>query len=318
MTALDEGIGALYIGLVVCTFLHGVTLSQAWHFFSSQNRTFEDPWSLKALVAAVVALDFIHQVCTSIWLYEFLITDFGNFTALALLPRSYLGMAVPTGIATILVQGFYVWRIWKLANKNWIIPGVISLCAIAQEATQLYSMTVIAANRDSTQFTGDLTTIVIVVNGLGAGVDVLIALSMVYLLGRRRSKIIKTNRMLRQIAIYSVTTGAMTSICALMVLVTAIKFKTAQYVLLFYLMLTRMYANSLLATLNVRDSIKASNSGGAIVNSSGFTHPQLSNHPPATSRSDAYHLDDLKRPPRDLGEDSIAIKIDRQTEVGVY
>ncbi|KAJ8084095.1 hypothetical protein PM082_002862 [Marasmius tenuissimus] len=52
-------------------------------------------------------------------------------------------------------------------------------------------MSVIAHNPDSTQFTGALTTIVIVVNGLGAGIDVLIALSMVYLLGRRHTKIVR-------------------------------------------------------------------------------------------------------------------------------
>ncbi|KAK1232689.1 hypothetical protein PQX77_004165, partial [Marasmius sp. AFHP31] len=181
---------------------------------------------------------------------------------------------------------------------------------------QLYSMSVIARNPDSTQFTGALTTIVIVVNGLGAGIDVLIALSMVYLLGRRHTKIVRTNRMLRQIAIYSVTTGAMTSICALLVLITAVSLPGTQYVLLFYLMLTRMYANSLLATLNVRDAIRANASGGAVMNSS-FTHPQYSSHPAATNATEAIRLDDLKRE-ADAEHQDITIKIDRRTEVGVY
>ncbi|KAJ8084094.1 hypothetical protein PM082_002861 [Marasmius tenuissimus] len=108
----------------------------------------------------------------------------------------------------------------------------------------------------------------------------------------------------------------MTSICALLVLITAVSLPGTQYVLLFYLMLTRMYANSLLATLNVRDAIRANASSGAVMNSS-FTHPQYSSHPAATHASDTIRLDDLKRQ-ADVEHQDMTIKIDRRTEVGVY
>ncbi|KAL0569469.1 hypothetical protein V5O48_012495 [Marasmius crinis-equi] len=44
-----------------------------------------------------------------------------------------------------------------------------------------------------------MTKIVIAVNGMSAGIDVLIALSMVFLLTVRKTRVNKTNRLLRQI-----------------------------------------------------------------------------------------------------------------------
>ncbi|KIY70216.1 hypothetical protein CYLTODRAFT_451897 [Cylindrobasidium torrendii FP15055 ss-10] len=296
-------------------------MSQAWFYFSGQGsgRQFSDSMGLKSLVAVVVALDFIHTLCTTMWMYGVCVTDFGQLEKLAVLPDSYFGMAYPTGFITILVQGFYIWRIWKLAHGKIIIPVFLGLCACAQEGTQLYSMSVIGAKRDSTQFTGDLTNIVIAVNGMGAAIDVLIALAMIYLLASNKTRMARTNRILRDIAIYSVTTGAMTSICAILVLVTAIALPAQQYVLLFYVLLSRMYANSILATLNVRESLRGT-SAGAVVSSSNNRQLRSAEASGGTQADNSYQLGDLKR--ADKQQDhitssnaAIAIKIDRQTDL---
>ncbi|KAF9270294.1 hypothetical protein L218DRAFT_992928 [Marasmius fiardii PR-910] len=189
-----------------------------------------------------------------------------------------------------------------------------------------------------------MTNIVIAVNAMGAGIDVLIAAAMVYLLGRRHTKIVRTNRMLRQIVrsapVVSLANHSeifaghllrhhrcidkpqLGSLCTLMVLVTAVALPGTQYVLLFYLMLTRMYSNSLLATLNARDSIRVkAASSGTVVNSSGLSHPRYPTHPAMLNSGEAYRLDDLKRTIEDLDEtrhEDIAIKVDRRTEVGSF
>ncbi|KAJ8081018.1 hypothetical protein PM082_017856 [Marasmius tenuissimus] len=320
MVSLDDGYGALYVGefstgLVLCTLLHGVTLSQAWHFYSNQSQVFKDPLGLKALVAGVVALDFIHQVCTTHWLYMTLVTNFGVTEKLAFLPPSYLGMAIPTGFVTFLVQNFYVWRIWKLSNKNWLVPGFI---ACSHDSLQLTdSMSLVARNPDSSTFTGTMTTIVIGVNGMGASIDVVIAIAMLLLLYVRRTRIIRTNRMLRQIAIYSVTTGATTSLCAILVFVSALTLP-GNWVLTFYLMLTRMYSNSLLATLNVRDSIRSVAGTSGIIGDSGIV-PANPTTPATVTVGSSYHLNDLKRAASSEHQvEGISIKVDRRTEVGEF
>ncbi|KAK1219356.1 hypothetical protein PQX77_017931 [Marasmius sp. AFHP31] len=320
-----------------CSYLvPPVTLSQAWHFYSNQSQDFSDPLGLKVLVAVVVGLDFIHQVCTSHWLYMTFVTNFGLVDKLTILPPSYLGMAFPTGFVTFLVQkyvvdvldahpdsnkspSFYVWRIWKLSNKNWLVAGFIFICTCGQEALQIYSLSVVAQNPDSSLFTGTLTSIVIAVNGMGAGIDVIIAIAMVhphsYLPDPVR--VSRTNRVLRQIAIYSVTTGAATGLCAILVFVAALTLP-GNWVLTFYLMLTRMYSNSLLATLNVRDSMRAGAAGSSgVVGDSGVVSSRSYAHPVTPTVTSSYRLNDLKRASSSEHE-GISIKVDRRTEVGDF
>ncbi|KAJ7791611.1 hypothetical protein B0H14DRAFT_2934806 [Mycena olivaceomarginata] len=260
MDTLGSTLGALFIGLVISSVLHGVTLAQAGYYFGGQKR-FRDPVPLRILVSLIVTLDLVHQVCTSNWIYIFCVTKFGDTAGLAILPPSYLGMAYPTGFVTFIVQGFYVWRVWKLANQKLFVPAGILVCSCAQQALQLYSMSVIGKNPDSTQFSGSLKNVVIAVNAIGAGVDILIALAMMYFLGSKHSEFRGTKHILTTIATYSVTTGALTSICAILVLTMAITLPNTEYVLTFYLLLTRMYTNSLLATLNVRKAIGTSSEG---------------------------------------------------------
>ncbi|KAJ7899537.1 hypothetical protein B0H14DRAFT_3779530 [Mycena olivaceomarginata] len=66
MDTLGSTLGALFIGLVISSVLHGVTLAQAGYYFGGQKR-FRDPVPLRILVSLIVTLDLVHQVCTSNW-----------------------------------------------------------------------------------------------------------------------------------------------------------------------------------------------------------------------------------------------------------
>ncbi|KAH8818672.1 hypothetical protein DL96DRAFT_1820097 [Flagelloscypha sp. PMI_526] len=316
MGDLDTTLGALFIGLIIVSVLHGVTLAQGWYFFSNQGVKFKDSVYVKLLVLLVVALDFVHQLIEPV--YTFCVTRFGDLPGLAILPPSYLGHAYPTGFVTLLVQGFYVWRIWKLNNKHWVLPSLILIPAFVQEGVQLYSMSVIGKNPNATQFTTTLTTIVIVVNGIGTGVDVTIALVMLYLLGTKKTKFSRTNHILFSIAIHSVTTGAVTSICAILVVTTALALPKTQYVLMFYGLLTRMYSNSLLATLNIRNSIREASYGPRTTGSMLETHVKTTN----LREDSSYGLDDPRNGPRASSSKNphreIAVKVDTETEVMGY
>lgn len=119
------------------------------------------------------------------------------------------------------------------------------------------------------------------------------------------------------------------SVCAILVLVTAVVLPETQYVLLFYILLSRrmfihhlmlyqltlpaVYSNSLLATLNVRHSIRQGNmSSGLVITSSQLLSRQEAE--PHSHSENSYNLNDLKRVPADTPlHQSITIKVDRQT-----
>ncbi|KAF5393735.1 hypothetical protein D9757_000328 [Collybiopsis confluens] len=94
------------------------------------------------------------------------------------------------------------------------------------------------------------------VNVLGAVADVAIAAGLFYFLQRSRTGFKKSDTMISKLIMFSVSTGLLTSVCAVASLLSILIWgKTLIYVA-FYFSLGRLYSNSLLATLNARKSIR--------------------------------------------------------------
>ncbi|KAE9396729.1 hypothetical protein BT96DRAFT_1021236 [Gymnopus androsaceus JB14] len=313
MAALDNTLGALFIGLIFSAILNGVTLSQTWFYFSSQTRERSDPLWLRSMVVVIVILDVLHQLFISIWMYDYCVTNFGVSSALDVLPWSYYGMAYPTGAVTVIIQSFYVWRVWKL-SKSFIIAGAIWAVSLAQFGTFLFYVAKVFTVPLASELSETLGPYAILVNALGASCDILIAVAMVYYLQQSRTSIKRTNHMLRSITIFTVTTGIVSSVCAIMVLSMAGAFPGTNIELTFYFMLTRLYANSFLATLNVRDHLRENahtSGGGGIITTSNFVQPRTG---PSVQRS-SHELDDFPRSKYGDHEDTvISVKVDRITD----
>ncbi|KAJ3902885.1 hypothetical protein F5879DRAFT_962197 [Lentinula edodes] len=319
---IDNTLGALFIGLILSAVLNGVTLSQTWFYFSAQQqREHSDALWLKATVVAVVILDFLHQLFTSHWMYDYCVTNFGNSAALDVLPWSYYGMAYPTGVVTVIVQSFYVWRVWKLSN-NVIIAGAIWSLSLAQFGAFLYYVARVFGVPNASDLSLVLGNYAILVNAIGATCDIVIACAMVFYLRQSRTSIKRTNHLLRSITVFTVTTGIVSSVCAIMVLSMAAAYPGTNIELTFYFMLTRLYANSFLATLNVRDHLRELGHGG-IITTSNFVQTRTT---AAVHRTVSHEMDDF---PRQKGTQNfdrghseledpgtvISVKVDRITDV---
>ncbi|KAJ3933756.1 MAG: hypothetical protein NXY57DRAFT_997373 [Lentinula lateritia] len=319
---IDNTLGALFIGLILSAVLNGVTLSQTWFYFSAQQqREHSDPLWLRATVVVVVILDFLHQLFTSHWMYDYCVTNFGNSAALDVLPWSYYGMAYPTGVVTVIVQSFYVWRVWKLSN-NVIIAGAIWSLSLAQFGAFLYYVARVFGVPNASDLSLVLGNYAILVNAIGATCDIVIACAMVFYLRQSRTSIKRTNHLLRSITIFTVTTGIVSSVCAIMVLSMAAAYPGTNIELTFYFMLTRLYANSFLATLNVRDHLRELGHGG-IITTSNFVQTRTT---ATVHRTVSHEMDDF---PRQKGTQNfdrghsehedpgtvISVKVDRITDV---
>ncbi|KAH7878519.1 uncharacterized protein C8R40DRAFT_770009 [Lentinula edodes] len=317
---IDNTLGALFIGLILSAVY--VTLSQTWFYFSAQQqREHSDPLWLRATVVVVVILDFLHQLFTSHWMYDYCVTNFGNSAALDVLPWSYYGMAYPTGVVTVIVQSFYVWRVWKLSN-NVIIAGAIWSLSLAQFGAFLYYVARVFGVPNASDLSLVLGNYAILVNAIGATCDIVIACAMVFYLRQSRTSIKRTNHLLRSITIFTVTTGIVSSVCAIMVLSMAAAYPGTNIELTFYFMLTRLYANSFLATLNVRDHLRELGHGG-IITTSNFVQTRTT---AAVHRTVSHEMDDF---PRQKGTQNfdrghseledpgtvISVKVDRITDV---
>lgn len=94
------------------------------------------------------------------------------------------------------------------------------------------------------------------VNALGAVVDVLIAASLCTLLQRSRTGFKKSDSMISKLMLFTVNTGLLTSIFAVLSLATFLAYPNTLIYVTFFFCLGRLYSNSLLASLNCRRIIR--------------------------------------------------------------
>ncbi|KIM42553.1 hypothetical protein M413DRAFT_26593 [Hebeloma cylindrosporum] len=245
MTRLDETLGAAFIGLVVASILYGVSVVQAWYYYTHQN----DSWPIKVLVGAVMTFDTIHQVLITHTVYWYTVSSWGEPSELQLIVRSMLIEVIFNGLTALLVQryirrlripggshkvdthsfSFLAMRVWRLSNGNKMLTGVVYLS--------------------------------ISVNVLAAAGDVLIAGSLCFLLHRSRTGFQTSDTMINKLMLFSVKTGLLTSFCAVASLVSILASTNSFIYIAFFFCIGRLYSNTLLATLNSRKRFRNAGSG---------------------------------------------------------
>ncbi|KAK0193461.1 hypothetical protein F5146DRAFT_1030746 [Armillaria mellea] len=135
LPALDNTLGALYIGASLSTLLYGAICVQTF-FYITSNRVRSDRWWLKLLVF-IIALDTISQGMLLAGMYQYLVSDFANPAAFAergassgaayeeaivgacsmLLVQLY-GIIYRQFGSFIPVDSFFCWRIWTFSASS--------------------------------------------------------------------------------------------------------------------------------------------------------------------------------------------------------
>ncbi|TFK43284.1 hypothetical protein BDQ12DRAFT_171820 [Crucibulum laeve] len=249
---VDNTMGAAYIGVLCAGMLYGVSCVQTWFYF---NRYPKDVWYIKVLVTATWAFDTVHQILISHTVYRYVITNYNNPEILSRMVWSILLEVLFNGFIGLLVQGFLTLRVWRLSNKN--IPLTVTVAAVVLAE---FGCSVAFAIQSMQLHTwielGKLKGLSMTVNALGVVADVLIVAALFFFLHRSRTGFKKSDTMISRLILFTVSTGLLTTICAIASLVSILIWgKTLIYVA-FYFSLGRLYSNSLLATLNARRAIR--------------------------------------------------------------
>ncbi|KAJ3478870.1 hypothetical protein NLI96_g9457 [Meripilus lineatus] len=94
--------------------------------------------------------------------------------------------------------------------------------------------------------------------------------------------------LINKLMAYSINTGALTSICAIVCLIVYASMPNSFVFLAFYFVLPKLCLNSLLATLNARNALKTSLGSKAILSLPSYRPPMQSwNKSPLTSGSES-------------------------------
>ncbi|KAL4250716.1 hypothetical protein ABKN59_005492 [Abortiporus biennis] len=222
---LDDTLGAVFIGVTIAAILYGVTCVQTYTYYAEASK--RDRLALRALIGALWILDGLQLAFVAHLLYYFVITNYFNPVALQTSPWSAEAFNVVTNIADLIVRSILIYRTWRSASAKFQQIGNIE----------------------------DLSPIKVTKSTQADSGSILIIFALVAILWGRRTGFERTDSQLQTLMVYSVHTGALTSLVAICVVITFATMPTKFIYIALFFTLPKFYINALLATLNARETI---------------------------------------------------------------
>ncbi|KAH8987578.1 hypothetical protein EDB86DRAFT_3082143 [Lactarius hatsudake] len=264
--------GAVLLGCFAAVALSGVLALQACIYYRLYPK---DRGLNKIMVAVVWTLDATHTclICSSAWKY--LIANFGNVSYRGHVPITVALSIGVTAFVTLITQLFYVRRLLRLSNNNWFIVGPLLLLVVGRVASGLGMPPIY-----SLPLAGYLIALalIIVTTVELARLQNFPAFTAKYKAGRFGALSIDhlsnvssvarlytwigtfglgtMDKVIGSIIVYTVNNGAITCVSTI---VSMICWLTMPHNLIFmalHFAISKMYANSLLATLNTRQALR--------------------------------------------------------------
>ncbi|KAJ7292562.1 hypothetical protein C8J57DRAFT_1490070 [Mycena rebaudengoi] len=255
--SVPETLGAMLLGGFFASLLSGVVNVQTVLYY----RTYKtDPTGIKVLVLCVWALDNLHTAFIWNGLWGGLINNYGDGSRIDHIPwcapLEYI--IILTALVTFMVHCFFANRIFRLSRNNWYMTLPVVLLALLRLGS--------ASVSTWEMYTFPSTLIVhafwIFTLGLSvsSAVDVLIAGFLIHLFQSSRTDAGKyLNRVIEKLMIYAFETGSLTCLGTVISMICARSLSFPQCKGLHFV-IGKLYANSLLVTLNTRENIRRARS----------------------------------------------------------
>ncbi|KAJ7142484.1 hypothetical protein C8R44DRAFT_865822 [Mycena epipterygia] len=253
---INGTIGAFEIGILLSYMLFGVATTQAYIYHS---RFPHDSRALKSLVMFVWACEVAHTVCIGHTFYVTAISQYGNLEHLTegRIPLSLAPAAFFSGIVAAFVQSFFALRIYKFSNRLfipclcWVLSALRVLCSIVILIFGTRNVTIEAF---VTRWNWLLNTIWAV----SSANDFTIAVAMVYWLYRKRPEMpLRSGAMLDKLIKWTIETGVITGCSGLITLACFVSMKNNYIWIAWYVVMAKLFSNSLFASLNSRATLRA-------------------------------------------------------------
>ncbi|KAI0782949.1 hypothetical protein C8Q75DRAFT_811362 [Abortiporus biennis] len=258
MGEFDKTIGTLLIGIVFNTYLYGLVTFQ---FLTYWRTKFNDPILLKVMVIILFLVDTVHSISVIYMLYVYCVTNYNAPDALTVALWPYTFTPIATALAALTTQMFLGYRIMRLTH-SWIIYGIILLLAIPSFALGMacgIKAWIIAVLVELPS----ISNLVSAWLGMQVGVDMLITITLAFILFRSRTGFQKTDTVLNRLIRGAIQTGLFAGIFSMGDLLTFLKYPDTNLYGMFAIPIGRIYTNTLLDTLLTRDELRQFLSGSA-------------------------------------------------------
>ncbi|KAJ7513199.1 hypothetical protein B0H11DRAFT_2213724 [Mycena galericulata] len=227
--SLTTTVGVLEIGVLLAVFLSGVLTVQVYVYF---NRFPNDPWGFKA-VALVFLLDVGHTLTICNLIYTITVTQYGEPQLLLTPPMSLDGAVLLSGLIGPLEQGWFTYRLYKF-TKTLTLPLLCALLSLLRFGGSVGLFVASLQSRTISDYDMHVMWLVEAVIVVGAAVDVILVVALCYYLSFWRG-------------------GGYQRAGALALLLTFLTMDYNFIYLAFFVMMAKLFANSLLFSLNARE-----------------------------------------------------------------
>ncbi|KAL4073587.1 hypothetical protein J3A83DRAFT_2571065 [Scleroderma citrinum] len=253
---LSNTLGAEFIGGMISAILYGITTLQTYLYFMNYP---DDGVAVKLFVMIIWILDTVHVSFMCHALYYYLVSNYGvaspwvdNVWSL------YASITVNLCIAC-LVQTFFTVKIFYLCHRRlrWLVTIPIIVTILAHlgfgtvTVTFLFSKTFSASSQ--------LTLYSVTTGAANVVSDVLITIALCVLLRKYVSYVVcsRAKRLINTLIIYTIDRCLLTSLVTIAeVVMSHVDSNTSWYVAIDFI-LSKLYANSLLASLNTRNYLRS-------------------------------------------------------------
>ncbi|KAH9475728.1 hypothetical protein JR316_0011287 [Psilocybe cubensis] len=254
--ALDNSMGAMFIGVIVSAVLHGITLLQAFTYWNNYKK---DVWYLKTLVSITVSFDAIHLVMISHAVYHHVVSKYHSdkdslrfitWTVLFLHFACVSPYVLPLNAK---LPELLIYQHNIVSKRNYWLAGTIFFLILATAGSGTVWV-ILSLQFETYEQLLSITPLTITINALSTVVDVAIAASLCIMLHNARTGFRRSDTIITKLIIFVVNTGVLTTCCAVASLICLIASPKSLIYATFYFCIGRLYTNSFLATLNARNS----------------------------------------------------------------
>ncbi|CAL1703519.1 unnamed protein product [Somion occarium] len=252
-------LGPIAITACIALLIYGVTVVQAYAYVLNYKK--DDTW-VKSLVYGVAFFETVHTAVILALYWDTFIHFREDLLAIVHIPWTVPTVFLINCGITILVQGFYIRRIWILSNRSLALL-ILLITILTLRIGFAIATFAFFVKLDTWQSFRDQTgPLVTISTGLGLAVlmDMCVAGLLIYYLVRGRSGLRRTDGIISFLIAYSVNTGLLSMAVSIAIVFTFAFMKESLIFAGLNLIAGKLYANSLLGTLNARQVLRAQSS----------------------------------------------------------